>query len=108
MRKRTVLRTLITNEVKYTYVDKVAPEKGIQSGITYIYGVLVTDKKALNYITKHTPENYVIVDVSIVEQFRQVFEMDEPTFCELAEKKDRLPLNGENTDDTDEDFEDED
>ena len=106
MRKRTVLRTLITNEVKYTFVDKVAPEKGIQSGITYIYGVLVTDKKALNYITKHTPENYVIVDVSIAEQFRQVFEMDEPTFCELAEKKDRLPLNDENTEDS-EDFDDE-
>lgn len=106
MRKRTVLRTLITNEVNYTFVDKHAPEKGIQSGITYIYGVLVSDKKALNYITKHTTENYVIVDVKIVDQFRQVFEMDEPTFCELAEKKDRLPLNGETTNDS-EDFDDE-
>lgn len=107
MRKRTVLRTLLTNMINYTFVDKYAPEKGIQSGTTFIYGVLVTDKKALNYITKHTPENYVIVDVKIVEQYRQVFEMDENTFCELAEQKDKLPLNGENTEDS-EDFDDED
>ena len=102
MRKRTVLRTLIVNVVLAQIVDKNEPTKGIQNMTTEIYGVKVSNTQAENYVKKHTPDNIVIVDVTIVEVYKQEFIMDEAEFCELATRGEKLPLDGTEPTDTDE------
>ena len=102
MRRRTVLRTLIVNKVLAQIVDKNEPTKGIQNMTTEIYGVKVSNTQAENYVKKHTPDNIVIVDVTIVEVYKQEFIMDEAEFCELATRGDKLPLDGTEPTDTDE------
>lgn len=102
MRKRTVLRTLIVNKVLAQIVDKKEPTKGIQNLTTEIYGVKVSNTQAENYVKKHTPDNIVIVDVTIVEVYKQEFIMDEAEFCQLASRGEKLPLDGSEPTDTDE------
>lgn len=102
MRRRTVLRTLIVNKVLAQIVDKNEPTKGIQNLTTEIYGVKVTNTQAENYVKKHTPDNIVIVDVTIVEVYKQEFVMDEAEFCQLASRGEKLPLDGSEPTDTDE------
>lgn len=94
MRKRTVLRTLIVNTVLAQIVDKKEPTKGIQNFTTEIYGVKVSNTQAENYVKKHTPNNIVIVDVTIVEVYKQEFIMDEVDFCQMAVRGEKLPLDG--------------
>lgn len=103
MRKRTVLRTLIVNVVLSQIVDKNEPTKGIQKMTTYIYGVKVSNTQAENYVKKHTPDNIVIVDATIVEVYKQEFIMDEVEFCQLATRGEKLPLDGTEPVETDED-----
>ncbi len=102
MRRRTVLRTLIVNTVLAQIVDKNEPTKGIQKLTTEIYGVKVSNTQAENYVKKHTPDNIVIVDVTIVEVYKQEFIMDEVDFCQIASRGEKLPLDGTETVDTDE------
>ena len=102
MRKRTVLRTLIVNSVLAQVVDKKEPTKGIQNYTAEIYGVKVTNTQAENYVKKHTPDNIVIVDVTIVEVYKQEFIMDEVDFCHIAARGEKLPIDGTEPVDTDE------
>ena len=102
MRRRTVLRTLIVNKVLAQIVDKNEPTKGIQNLTTEIYGVKVSNTQAENYVKKHTPDNIVIVDVTIVEVYKQEFIMDELDFFQMATRREKLPLDGTETIDTDE------
>lgn len=102
MRKRTVLRTLIVNKVLAQIVDKKEPTKGIQNLTTEIYGVKVSNTQAENYVKKHTPDNIVIVDVTIVEVYKQEFIMDEVDFCQMATRGEKLPLDGTEPTDPDE------
>ena len=102
MRKRTVLRTLIVNKVLAQVVDKNEPTKGIQNYTTEIYGVKVSNTQAENYVKKHTPDNIVIVDATIIEVYKQEFIMDEVDFCQIASRGEKLPLDGTETIDPDE------
>lgn len=102
MRKRTVLRTLIVNKVLAQIVDKNEPTKGIQNYATEIYGVKVSKAQAENYVKKHTPDNIVVVDAIIAEVCKQEFIMDEAEFCQLASRGEKLPLDGSEPTDTDE------
>ena len=102
MRKRTVLRTLIVNKVLAQVVNKNEPTKGIQNYTTDIYGVKVSNTQAENYVKKHTPDNIVIVDVTIVEVYKQEFIMNEVDFCQLASRGEKLPLDGTEPEDNEE------
>lgn len=101
MRKRTVLRTLIVNQVLAQVVDKNEPTKGIQNYTTEIYGVKVSNTQAENYVKKHTPDNIVVVDVTIHDVYKQEFIMDEVDFCQMATRGEKLPLDGSEPVDTD-------